>query len=387
MISKTRYVTPLYRGQGRGRRRKRNRRLFFIILIILLVLYLAFVIFSRNNGAEKKKVTPVASPKSFTAVQMENGKYRLKWSYVKGAGGYTVYKYNSKNKKFDSFKKFNKTENTFVVNDVKSKYAVKSYVKSSDSYVYSKKFTECKVTSISDMIEIVGHRGAMDQAPENTLVSYKRAYEIGYKGFETDYFETDSGDLIISHDKNISIFTDFDENILNVTDENTIDYPITKGVNVDKYPTQYMPTFEDAVKSAAKYNMNIYLHTKNRTLTSAGIEKIVYIIKKYNMNNKATVFTPIRELFLKLKKYDLRVGFLILPNNASEIKDAIDFAGKNKADVLIMHYTEFLRKKHILRAHKYNLKIGCYDTSDLSAAFKMVDFKLDFMITNRDFIS
>lgn len=388
MVTKSRYVTPVYRGQGLGRRRRRKRKLFFIMLAVLLVLYLCYAAYSRKDIFTKQPVEiPLDSPKTFTAVQQSSGKFKFLWQPVENVDGYRVYKYNSEIKKFELFKNFNKNINSFFSSAKYKSYAVKSYRKTDKKYIFSKKFTRCKITTISDMIEIVGHRGAMDKAPENTLVSYKKAHEIGYKGFETDYFVTYTGDPIVSHDRNISVFTGVDEDILNLTEADRTDYPIIKGINIKKYTTQYLPSFEEAVQSAARYNMNVYFHTKNEDIPDIAIEKIVSIIKKYKMRDKATVFSGKNNLFLKLKKYDLRVGYLVLPQNENDIINAVDFAGKNKADVMIMHYTKYLKKKHIINAHNYNIKVGCYDTSDLKSAFKMVDFNVDFLITNKDFIS
>lgn len=389
MLTKSRYITPVYRGSGYGKR-KRKKKWFFILLLILIILYLAFALYSRRGDflKEKKKPLPVVpSPSSCSAVQLSNGMYRFTWSSVKGADGYRLYKYNNDTKRYNRIKEFGKSSTGYISNTEKTKYAVKAIKKTKEAVAESKNYTLCKMKSITDMIEIVGHRGAMDRAPENTLASYKRAFELGYPSFETDYFETKSGDLIISHDRDISIFTDKKQIIDNITLTNRKDYPITKGVDVDKYATQYMPTFEEAVQSAARFNMNIYLHTKNPDISDKALKKIETIIKKNNMRDKATVFTPNRDLFKKMKKYDIRVGFLMLPESAADITDAIDFSGKNKADVLIMRYTKFLTKNHLKIAHRYNLKVGCYDRSSLKSAFYFVDFKLDFMVTNRDFIN
>lgn len=389
MLSKSKYVTPVYRGSGYGRTRKRKRKLkfVFIFLAVLILLYLAFMLFSHKDNLIKKEVKPIDAPKSFSAVQMANGKYKFKWSAVKDANGYKLYKYDNQDYKYKELKVFNGNVTSYISKLEKSKYAVKAFKKADKKIIYSKNYTECKMKSITDMIEIVGHRGAMDQAPENTLVSYRRAFVLGYAGFETDYFETDSGDLIICHDKDISIFTGINESILNLTDETRFNYPITKGVNVKEYDTQFMPTFEEAVSAASKYKMNIYLHTKNPDITDGAIEKIEAIINEYDMRDNATVFTPSRDLFIKFKEYNFRAGFLILPNSSADIESAVEFAGKNKADVLIMRYTGYLKQKHIDSAHNYHLKVGCYDRSDLKSAFKMAKMKIDFMITNEDFLS
>ncbi len=359
----------------------------FFFIFVLIVLYISLLGYSNRREIYRTFVKPLNPPKSFTAVEQADGRVMLKWSPVKGAQGYKLYKYNYKTNKFQPIKKLNKKTNSYVTDLSDTRYAVKSYKKVWNWNDYSEKSAKTEVVTISDMIEVVGHRGAMDEAPENTLASYQKAYEFGYKGFETDYWETFSGDLIISHEKNLFVNTDVDENVKSVTESTRKNYPITKGVNVEKYKTQYLVSLEEAISTASKYKMNIYLHTKNLELSYSGIEKLVSIIKKYNMLDKATVFTSSEDFLHKLKEYDCRTGFLVLPQSEADIETGIRFAGENKADVFIMQFTEYLKKEDIKTAHKYKLKIGCYDTNTRESAFKMIDLGADFLITNKYFLN
>lgn len=51
-------------------------------------------------------------------------------------------------------------------------------------------------------VDIVGHRGASYDAPENTLASEKLAWKQNADAVETDIWLTKDGRLIVSHDKN-----------------------------------------------------------------------------------------------------------------------------------------------------------------------------------------
>ena len=318
---------------------------------------------------------------------MKNGKVKLKWSKVNSAEGYKLFKYNAKEKSYNAIKKLNNKTFEYVCDYENTLYAVKAYKKVWNWNDYSERSNTVPLTTISDMIEIVGHRGTMDKTPPNTLIAYEKAFESGYKGFETDYWETYSGDLIVCHEKDMSISTGVYKNVKELTEQTRKDYPVTKGVNVDKYATQYLPSVEEAVQSAATFKMNIYLHTKNLNFSNEAVEKVAKIIEKYKMEDKATVFTPRKDVFLRLKARNIRTGFLILPESADDIVSATEFAGKNKADVLLMHYTPYLKKKHIKTAHNYNLKVGCYDTSNRESAFELIELNVDFMITNKDFLN
>ncbi|QDU34792.1 Glycerophosphoryl diester phosphodiesterase [Poriferisphaera corsica] len=50
---------------------------------------------------------------------------------------------------------------------------------------------------------IVGHRGASYDAPENTVASYKQAWEQGADAVETDVYVTKDGQLVCLHDNNL----------------------------------------------------------------------------------------------------------------------------------------------------------------------------------------
>ena len=55
-------------------------------------------------------------------------------------------------------------------------------------------------TSASFAVEIIGHRGASHDAPENTLSSYKLGYEQNADGCELDLHLTKDGKVVILHD-------------------------------------------------------------------------------------------------------------------------------------------------------------------------------------------
>lgn len=52
-------------------------------------------------------------------------------------------------------------------------------------------------------VEIVAHRGASHDAPENTLAATRLAWEQGADAVETDIFLTRDGRIIVAHDPNV----------------------------------------------------------------------------------------------------------------------------------------------------------------------------------------
>ena len=49
-------------------------------------------------------------------------------------------------------------------------------------------------------LEIIAHRGANREAPENTLTAFKRALDAGAQGIELDVHLTSDGHAVVHHD-------------------------------------------------------------------------------------------------------------------------------------------------------------------------------------------
>ena len=61
-------------------------------------------------------------------------------------------------------------------------------------------FTSCNNTS--DII-VIGHRGAMGHALENTIESVEKAVNLNVDGIEIDVFKSKTGELIVYHDPSL----------------------------------------------------------------------------------------------------------------------------------------------------------------------------------------
>ncbi len=52
-------------------------------------------------------------------------------------------------------------------------------------------------------IEIIAHRGAFAACPENTMIAFERALELGATGIETDVQISADGRLVLIHDETL----------------------------------------------------------------------------------------------------------------------------------------------------------------------------------------
>jgi glycerophosphoryl diester phosphodiesterase len=66
-------------------------------------------------------------------------------------------------------------------------------------------------------VEIVGHRGASYDAPENTLAAMKLAWKQNADGIETDIHLSKDGEIVVLHDSDTKRITGIDKKVLDQT--------------------------------------------------------------------------------------------------------------------------------------------------------------------------
>ena len=240
-------------------------------------------------------------------------------------------------------------------------------------------------SSLTRDIEITGHRGRMDNAPENTKASFEEAYKSGYDSVEADFWETRSGEILICHNQSLTM-CDTPASIKDLTASTRKNYPVVKGKNINSYSTQYLPTIAQLIKSVSKWKMKLYLHLKDSKMTDKGLKKIYNTIKKYKMDGKVTVFSSSKSALERIVKAKIRAGFLNIPNSKKDITNALSYAKKKSAKVVIFKFNKYMSSGLISNAHSKKLKIGCYNVSDVNTASDFSNMGADFLIKNKYFL-
>ncbi len=327
-----------------------------------------------------------ASKAPTVSFSWKNGSLKTSWSKLDGATGYNVSLTNVADSG-DTVKVKNvQTESyTFKTSDLKGLNVNKSYKITAKPYRNMTGLTSG--TANTFRVEIIGHRGCMDEAPENTMASYERAYINGYDTTEADFWETNSGDIIISHSQMLEQCGCPDTDVRTVSKATIKNYPIIKGSHVKDYPTQYLPTLGQLVKKVASYKMKLLLHMKDVKMSDAGLQKVYDILARYEMLDKTVVLSSSIEGVKRIVNVKLAASFLYVPNSVDDIKRCIDFSARNRIGMMIFKYNEFLSKKYTDYARKNSVRVGCYNVNDKKTACKMSNIQADFLITNNNYFT
>ncbi len=153
---------------------------------------------------------------------------------------------------------------------------------------------------------VYGHRGIPSLMPENTIVSFKKAVEVGIDGIELDVQITKDNILVVHHDPHLERLTGKQTQIssLNYEELKNID---ARGNGFPNLDFQQIPTLEDVLKSLPD-DIIINIEIKSQQLFSEGMETLtVALIEKLNIVGRVVVssFNPL--VLRKIKKLNKKI--------------------------------------------------------------------------------
>ena len=109
------------------------------------------------------------------------------------------------------------------------------------------------------MVANVAHRGASGNYPENTLIAFQKALEIGVDEIELDLYLTKDDHLVVMHDSTVDRTTDGTGAIadLTLTEIKRLD---AGRVFSEKFQDERVPTWEEALDLVGgKVGLNVHL--------------------------------------------------------------------------------------------------------------------------------
>ena len=222
-------------------------------------------------------------------------------------------------------------------------------------------------------IIVVGHRGAMGHALENTLESVRKAIELNVDGIEIDIFKSKTGELVVYHDPFLSRLSNSSAFIEQISLDSIKKVKLIGGLSI--------PTLSEVVDIIPeKIFLNIELKGEN---TAYETNKIVTnYLKEFNLPSSKFIISSFK--WLELKKFrDLNneIPIAILVDSLFKIDDAIKLAKEINAFALNPD-NEFLTKKIVKKIHSHDIKVYPYTINSLDNVKRMKLMGVDAIITD-----
>ncbi len=186
----------------------------------------------------------------------------------------------------------------------------------------------------------VGHRGARAYEPENTLLSFKKALEIGVDAIEFDVRKTKDNQLIVIHDANVKKTTNGEGLVSELSLEEIKKLSTKKGEKI--------PTLREALN---------FLDNKVKIvieLKEAGLEeKVLSAIREKRLQKNIIIVSFIEEALRKVRGLNKQIETgLIYVKHKNPLRAALEL----KANYLLPLY-RFTHTINIEKAHENDLKV------------------------------
>ncbi|OYT30454.1 MAG: glycerophosphodiester phosphodiesterase [Thermofilum sp. ex4484_79] len=218
---------------------------------------------------------------------------------------------------------------------------------------------------MEDLFINTGHRGARVYAPENTLLSFQKAYECGATAIELDLRRTKDDKIVVIHDPTIDRVSNGHGEVEKLT------LAEIKKYNVDE---EKIPLLEEVLeKFSGKIAFDLDVKVE-------GIESgILELLETYGCIDKTIITSFLPSVLEKVRMIDkdIIVGVLFGQWN----KKILDFALKIDANALVPS-TEAVTQSLIDKAHSNHLKVYVWVVNEIDEMVRFLKMNVDGIITD-----
>ena len=227
----------------------------------------------------------------------------------------------------------------------------------------------------NEKILVIGHRGANNIAPENTLKSFKKAIELGADYIEFDIHQSKDGEIVIMHDANTYNTTGHKGLIKRMTLKELKELDCGEGERI--------PTLQELIK-IAKYNIGLQIEIKAKGMA----EKLVELLRKEDLIESSIISSFLHEELLNIQKIEpkLKLATLepIISNPSKNWDYHLEILNKvinNKYFAIHPRY-QLVNKRLINYAHDNNIKVNIWTVNSKAWMKKFIKKGVDGLITD-----
>ncbi|MBP2000686.1 glycerophosphoryl diester phosphodiesterase [Paenibacillus shirakamiensis] len=132
----------------------------------------------------------------------------------------------------------------------------------------------------------LAHRGAAGHRPENTMISFKYAWELGATGIETDIQMTKDGALVLIHDETLTRTAGTPEWVKDLTLAELRTREVGSWYH-EQYRGEGIPQLADLLEWARDKSLCLNLELKNGIIPYTGMEqKVIDLIRDYQLEDR-----------------------------------------------------------------------------------------------------
>lgn len=230
---------------------------------------------------------------------------------------------------------------------------------------------------------MIAHRGFSGIAPENTLISFKKAIEAGADMIEFDVSLSKDGIPVVIHDKTLNRTTNGKGNVSDFTLQELKKLDAGSWYKPE-FKNEAIPTLEETIqlcKNKVMLNIEIKKYSVKRNVKVDGIEnKVVDLLNKYDMNNDVLISSFSKLALQRIKEFnpDIAVAYLYrfgIKQKLIEKFNGLELYSFNQSK-------RAFSKKALKELQSQDIKLNLYTINQKREMIKFIKLGVTGIITN-----
>lgn len=226
---------------------------------------------------------------------------------------------------------------------------------------------------------IYAHRGFSGIAPENTVIAFRKALEVGATGIELDVQLSKDGEIMVIHDEKIDRTTNGKGLVIQYTKDELQQFDAGSWL-APEFAGAQIPTLREVLELLRNTPIQLNIEFKTGVVDYEGLEeKTLRLVKHYRYENQTLYSSFNHYSLVKVKSLDhkARIGLLYVAG----LYEPWDYARKLGADAIHPLYYS-ARPELVVAAHASGIEVNTY-TVDMEADLRNVLLAgVDGIITN-----
>jgi len=216
----------------------------------------------------------------------------------------------------------------------------------------------------------VAHRGFSGVYPENTLLAFQKAVELGVDFVELDIHQTIDKEIVVCHDHTIDRTTDGKGYIKEMTYEEIKKYDAGKWKG---YPGEKIPLLKEVFEKFGE-KIKILIEIKE-----CDVSALIKLIKEYRMEKRVIVGSFNLEYIKEVRNLLPIISTALISYEVPENIDQLIKYGIRKLDI---HFHN-LNKEIVKELVSYGFVVNTWTPDTEEELKKVIDYGVQFITTDR----
>ena len=217
----------------------------------------------------------------------------------------------------------------------------------------------------------IGHRGARGYEPENTLISFQKALDLGVDGIELDVHLSQDGVVVVIHDETVDRTTDGTGAIHDLA------VAKIKKLRTDK--NQQIPTLTEVLDLIDK-KVFVNIELKGKGTSKPVVQLVEKYIKEYHWDYTDFIISSFDwDLLDEVVVLNPKIPIAVLTETT--VEEALAFAKKIKATAINPDYT-LLTPENVKLIKDEGFQIFPWTVNETEAIATMKSYGVDGIISD-----